>query len=296
MPEQIIEMPQHSEVVISITINPCKCDKSLEVSTEPVFSTPVEEVPSDPVIEPEAITVSEPIPVIELPIEQPIAPVVDNPSVPEVEPVVSPTVETPTPEVVPTTEPIQPTPETTQVVEIPTTSPVTLPIEVPSPEVLPIAPILVIDNPIPVPIPVPSNPEVHNCKLASNLTLAEFTKQLFAAAKDLLYPSESDFPIEVLSKGLSTKIPPIKGIEVRNLERVFPEFLRQADPDDQQTGNVERASIAARWQALYELIKANSVTTVWHYPVKQKRYTHEELVVMLHPQGTVGLRIKLVET
>jgi hypothetical protein len=290
MPEQIIEIPPNSEVVISITINPCKCDKSV---------VPVEEVPSNPVIEPEPITVGEPIPVIEIPIEQPLIPVVDSPSVPKVEPAVSPTVDTPTPEVVPTTEPIQPTPEVQPEVkptpvEIPTTSPVTLPIEVPSPEVLPIAPILVIDNPIPV--PVSPSPEVHNCKLASNLTLAEFTKQLFAASKDLLYPSESDFPIEVLSKGLSTKIPPIKGIEVRNLERVFPEFLRQVDTDDQQTGNVERAFIAGRWQALYELIKGNSVTTVWHYPVKQKRYTHEELVVMLHPQGTVGLRIRLVET
>jgi hypothetical protein len=300
MPDQIIEIPQNAEVVISITVNPCKCDKSLEISTEPV-STPVEEVPSDPVIEPEPIRASEPIPVIELRIEQPITPVVDSPSVPDVEPAVSPTEDTPTPEVVPTNEPIQPTPEVQPEVkptpvEIPTTSSVTLPIEVPSPEVLPLVttPILVIDNPIPVPIS--SNPEVRNCKLASNLTLAEFTKQLFAATKDLLYPSESDFPIEVLSKGLSTKIPPIKGIEVRNLDRVFPEFLRQADPDDQQTGNVERASIAARWQALYELIKGNSVTTVWHYPVKQKRYTHEQLVVMLHPQGTVGLRIRLVET
>jgi Nuclease A inhibitor-like protein len=293
MPEQIIEIPQNAEVVISITINPCKCDKSVEVPTETETTIPIEEIPSNPVIEPEPTTV------IETLIEQPIAPVVDSPSVPKVEPAVSPTVDTPTPEVVPTTEPIQPTPEVQPEVkptpvEIPTTSPVTLPIEVPSPEVLPIAPILVIDNPIPV--PVSPSPEVHNCKLASNLTLAEFTKQLFAATKDLLYPSESDFPIEVLSKGLSTKIPPIKGIEVRNLDRVFPAFLRQADPDNQQSGNVERASIAARWQALYELIKGNSVTTVWHYPVKQKRYTHEELVVMLHPQGTVGLRIRLVET
>jgi hypothetical protein len=128
-----------------------------------------------------------------------------------VEPAVIPTVETPTPEVVPTTELIQPIPEVQPEVkptpvEIPTTSPVTLPIEVPSPEVLPIAPILVIDNPIPVPILVPPISEVHNCKLASNLTLAEFTKQLFAATKDLLYPSESDFPIEVLSKGLSTRL------------------------------------------------------------------------------------------
>ncbi len=209
--------------------------------------------------------------------------------------------ETPTPEVVPTTEPIQPIPEVQPEVkptpvEIPTTSPVTLPIEIPTPEVLPIAPILVIDNPIPVPVPVPSNPEVHNCKLASSLTLAEFTKQLFAATKDLLYPSESDFPIEVLSKGLNTKMPPIKGIEVRSLERVFPSFLWQVDPDDQQTGNAERATIADRWKALYNLIKQNSIATAWHYPVKQNRYTHEQVVTMLHPQGLVGLRIKLVET
>jgi len=292
MPDQIIEIPPNSEVVISITITPCKCDKSVEVPTETETTIPIEEVPSNPEVAP--VVELETIPVIEIP----IAPVVDSPSVPDVEPAVSPTVETPTPEVIPTNEPIQPTPEVQPEVkptpvEIPTTSPVTLPIEMLNPEVLPIAPILVVDTAIPVLVP---SPEVRNCKLASNLTLAEFTKQLFVATKDLFYPSESDFPIEVLSKGLSTKIPPIKGIEVRNLDRVFPEFLRQPDPDDQQSDNLERASIADRWQALYELIKGNSVTTVWHYPVKQKRYTHEQLVVMLHPQGTVGLRIRLVET
>jgi len=292
MPEQIIEIPQNSEVVISITINPCKCDKSVEVPAEPVIYFPIEEVPSNP----EVIPVVEPEPILIT--ELPIASVVDDSPVSKVEPIVTPTVETPIPEVVPAIAPIQPNPEVQPIVEILTASPATLPVEVPNSDVLPAVtnPILVVDNPIPVPILVTPSPEVHNCKLASSLTLVEFTKQLFATTKDLLYPSESDFPIEVLSKGLSTKIPPIKGIEVRNLEQVFPEFLRQADPDDQQTGNVERASIAAKWQALYELIKGNSVTTVWHYPVKQKRYTHEELVVMLHPQGTVGLRIRLVET
>jgi Nuclease A inhibitor-like protein len=143
-------------------------------------------------------------------------------------------------------------------------------------------------------IPTPEAP--CDCRLTSTLSLTEFTKQLIAAAKDLLYPSESDFPIEVLSKGVNTRMPTIKGIEVRTLDRVFPSFLRQVDPDDQQTGNVEQANTAARWQALYSLIEKHTVTTAWHYPVKQKRYTHEILVILLHPQGAIGLRIKLVET
>jgi hypothetical protein len=91
-------------------------------------------------------------------------------------------------------------------------------------------------------------------------------------------------------------MPPIKGIEVRNLDRVIPSFFRNIDPDDQQTGNVERASLATRWQALYNFIKDHSSVTAWHYPVKQKKYTHELMVIVLHPQGTVALRIKLVET
>ncbi|AFY73537.1 hypothetical protein Syn7502_01469 [Synechococcus sp. PCC 7502] len=349
MPDQIIEIPPNTEVVISITINPCHCDPS--VLTE---SSPIEEIPFSPEVP--SIDESETIVVIDPPLEQPIEEtltlVLDNPLEPEVllpfneEPTIIPTVETPSfeiesvievistipevtpiaelvPEVQPVVEPtpsssealpieatlleVEPTPvetpitvtieetlpEVQPVVETPSTSPVTLPIELPNAEVFPVSitPILVTDSPVelsnPIPIAVAPSLEVHNCKLSSSLTLAEFTKRLIAATKDLLYPSESDFPIEVLSKGLSTKIPPIKGIEVRNLERVFPEFLRLSD---------EIGTQAARWQALYQLIKANTVTTVWHYPVKQKRYTHEELVIMLHPQGTVGLRIKLVET
>jgi hypothetical protein len=121
-------------------------------------------------------------------------------------------------------------------------------------------------------------------------------KKLSTLTKGLLYPSESDFPIDVLSKGFSSKMPNVKGIEVRNLDRVFPSFLRNVDPDDQQTGNVERAKLAARWQALYDFIKHHCSVTAWHYPVKQNKYTHELMVLLLHPQGTVALRIKLVET
>jgi len=81
--------------------------------------------------------------------------------------------------------------------------------------------------------------------------------------------------MDVIPKGVSTRMPNIKGIEVRTLDRVFPTFLREVDPDDQQTGNVERAAIAARWQTLYDLISKNAVITAWHYPVKKRPYTHE---------------------
>jgi len=121
-------------------------------------------------------------------------------------------------------------------------------------------------------------------------------KQLITLTKGLLYPSESDFPIEVLSKGFSSNMPPIKGIKVYNIDRVIPNFLRNVDPDDQQTGNLERASLAARWQTLYDFIKYHSSVTAWHYPMKQNKYTHELIVLLLHPQGTVALKIKLVET
>jgi len=144
--------------------------------------------------------------------------------------------------------------------------------------------------------PVTAPAEACYCDLTSKLTLPDFVKQLTALTRGLLYPSESDFPLEILTKGFSSKIPPIKGIEVRTLDRVFPNFLRFANPDDQQSENVERAFIADRWQALYTFIKNNCSVTAWHYPIKAKRYTHELILVMLHPQGTVGIRIKLVET
>jgi len=170
-----------------------------------------------------------------------------------------------------------------------------------------VLPPVIIDSPIPNPLPsvvepipvesLPKElPEHCYCDLDSPLSLPDFVKQLTNLTKGLLYPSESEFPIEVLSKGFSSKMPPIKGIEVRNLDRVIPNFLRNVDPDDQQTGNLERATLADRWQALYTFIKHHSSVTAWHYPVKQNKYTHELIVLLLHPQGTVALRIKLVET
>jgi hypothetical protein len=178
-------------------------------------------------------------------------------------------------------------------------------------EPIPLPPVIV-DSPIPDPLPqvaiepTPIQPVMEPisvsesehcyCDLTSSLSLSDFVKQLTILLKGLLYPSESDFPIEVLSKGFSSKMPPIKGIEVRSLDRVIPNFLRNVDPDDQQTGNVERANLADRWQALYTFIKHHASVTAWHYPVKQNRYTHELIVLLLHPQGTVALKIKLVET
>jgi hypothetical protein len=178
-------------------------------------------------------------------------------------------------------------------------SPVAPPVSDPLPPVVEPIPVTEPLPPIPVvePVPVPVAPTEHcYCDLDSKLNLADFGKQLTTLTKGLLYPSESDFPIEVLTKGFSSKMPPIKGIEVRNLDRVIPSFFRNVDPDDQQSGNVERASLAARWQALFSFIKNNASVTAWHYPVKQKKYTHELIVLLLHPQGTVALKTKLVET
>jgi hypothetical protein len=293
MPEHIIDIPANTEVVITIAINPCsKCDPPVEVPTLP---DPVVEPIPIPVIEPDPLAEPIPIPATE---PQNDPPVVNTP--PEVEPpnqiaetpvvVAEPIsiVDIPS-EVLPEVKLIEPNPMPEPTQTVPEVSPG---IE-PTPVVIPDSVLIpVVYPPVVTPIPEASC----ECKLTSNLSLAEFTKQLLTAAKDLIYPSESESPIEVLSKGLNTRMPPIKGIEVRTLDRVLPSFLRQVDPDDQQTGNEERAAIAARWQALYDLISKHTATTAWHYPVKQKRYTHEELLVMLHPQGTIGLRIRLVET
>jgi Nuclease A inhibitor-like protein len=176
--------------------------------------------------------------------------------------------------------------------------PVTPPVLDPLPPVVEPIPVVITEPSPPMPIPIvePVLPEHCYCDLDSPLSLPDFVKQLTTVTKGLLYPSESDFPIEVLTKGFSSKMPPVKGIEVRNLDRVIPSFFRNIDPDDQQSGNVERAILAARWQALYSFIKNNASVTAWHYPVKQKKYTHEMIVLLLHPQGTVALRTKLVET
>jgi hypothetical protein len=183
---------------------------------------------------------------------------------------------------------IDPVPTPEPVVEIiPVIAPDTIPVE---PEPIPLPPVI-IDSPVTLPVsdplppvvePLPAAPTEHcYCDLDSPLSLPDFVKQLTNLTKGLLYPSESDFSIEVLSKGFSSKMPNVKGIEVRNLDRVIPTFLRAEN---------------TRWQALYDFIEQHASVTAWHYPVKQKKYTHELIVILLHPQGTVALRIKLVET
>lgn len=204
---------------------------------------------------------------------------------------------TPEPEVepIPAIDPVPP--ETVEPEPIPEI--IDSPIPDPLPPVVEPIPVVITLPPIPIPIvePVPEiSPEHCYCDLDSKLNLADFAKQLSKLTKGLLYPSESDFPIEVLTKGFSSKMPPIKGVQIRTLDRVIPKFFRNVDPDDQQTGNVERDSLAARWQALYSFIQHHCSVTAWHYPVKQNKYTHELMVLLLHPQGTVALRIKLVET
>jgi len=261
MTEYNIEVSGNTEAVIRVT---CKCEEALIASASPVE-------------EPQPVIVDQPVLVAIEPTPLPVEP---TPEVPVINPPVNPTPELPVVEV-PQPPIIEPIP----------VSPVVEPIPVP-PIVEPI-PTPVMPEPVP---PVTAPTKACYCDLTSQLTLPDFVKQLTALTRGLLYPSESDFPLEILTKGFSSKMPPIKGIEVRTLDRVFPNFLRFADPDDQQSGNVERASIADRWQALYPFIKNNCSVTAWHYPIKAKRYTHELILVMLHPQGTVGIRIKLVET
>jgi hypothetical protein len=265
MTEYNIEVLDKTEAVIRVT---CKCDEALIVSPSPVEEPepPIIEEPILPPIEPTPLPV-EPIPEVPPITMEPISPVTPIPELPVVEEPQTPIIE-PIP-VPPVVEPI------------------------PLPPIVEPVPTPVI--PIPLP-PVTAPPEACYCDLTSKLNLPDFIKQLTALTKGLLYPSESDFPLEVLTKGFSSKMPPIKGIEVRTIDRVFPEFLRLPDPDDQSSANAERASIADRWQALYTFIKNNCSVTAWHYPIKAKRYTHELILVMLHPQGTVGIRIKLVET
>jgi hypothetical protein len=288
MTEHNIEIPCNTEVLIRVT---CKeAQPILVVEPLPTEPSPVIE----PVVTVEHITIpveSEPIPVIE-PIALPV-----THSDPVIEPI-------PTPIPDPVIEPIPPKPVGPEPILLPPIPDPLPPVE-PIPNSLP--PVLIPDPVIPplpdpvAPIPTPEptqplSPEHCYCDLDSPLSLPDFVKQLTILTKGLLYPSESDFPIEVLTKGFSSKMPPLKGIQVRTLDRVIPAFLRSIDPDDQQTGNVERASLATRWQALYQFIKVNASVTAWHYPVKGKKYTHELIVLLLHPQGTVALRTKLVET
>jgi Nuclease A inhibitor-like protein len=266
MTEHNIEIPCNTEVLIRVT---CKEAQPIPV-IEPLPPEPSPII--EPVITVEPINIpveSEPIPVIEPIPPKPVEPeLIPLPPIPEPLPPVL------IPDPVP---PVQPTSD---------------PIVLPLPDSVP-----PISTPEPLPVPTqPLPPEHCYCDLDSPLSLPDFVKQLNALTKGLLYPSESDFPIEVLTKGFSSKMPPLRGIQVRTLDRVLPSFLRNIDPDDQQTGNVERASLATRWQALYQFIKVNASVTAWHYPVKGKKYTHELFVLLLHPQGTVSLRTKLVET
>jgi hypothetical protein len=298
MTEHNIEIPCNTEVLIRVT---CK-----EAAPIP-FIEPLPTEPS-PVIEPvvtvESITIPveskpivEPIPVVIEPITEPVIP-----SDPVIEPIPNPDpviISDPLPD--PVIEPVPSNPLEPEPIPLPPVlipDPV-LPVQpIPDPVISPLPdPVPPISTPEPLPVPAqPLPPEHCYCDLDSPLSLPDFVKQLNALTKGLLYPSESDFPIEVLTKGFSSKMPPLKGIQVRTLDRVIPSFLRNVDPDDQQTGNVERANLATRWQALYQFIKGNASVTAWHYPIKGKKYTHELFVLLLHPQGTVALRTKLVET
>jgi hypothetical protein len=285
MTEHNIEIPCNTEVLIRVTCKEAAPIPVVEpvVTIEPAIEETNPELPLP--VEPITIPVElEPIPVVE-----PLPPEPVIPSDPVIKPIL-----TPDPVIIldpildPVIEPVPPKPVEPEPIPLP-----------PIPDPLPPIPDPVppISTPEPLPLPTqPLPPEHCYCDLDSPLSLPDFVKQLNALTKGLLYPSESDFPIEVLTKGFSSKMPPLKGIQVRTLDRVIPSFLRSIDPDDQQTGNVERAALANRWQSLYKFIKANASVTAWHYPVKGKKYTHELIVLLLHPQGTAALRIKLVET
>jgi hypothetical protein len=128
------------------------------------------------------------------------------------------------------------------------------------------------------------------------MTYAEFLSTLRPKAfgtksplSGLLYPSESDFPIEISPRGLSYRMPD-RG-EVRDLDRVFQ--MRQV----QDWMSEEDKAIAQRWQSISDHIASNTIaTTAWHYKVNRKNYTHEQVVILLHEAGVVSLRIRLVET
>ncbi len=121
------------------------------------------------------------------------------------------------------------------------------------------------------------------------MTYAEFLSTLRSLLDGLLYPSESDFPVEISPRGLSYRMP--SSGEVRDIDRVFK--MRHVEDwmsEDEQ-------EFAQRWQSIYDHITSNTIaTTAWHYKVNRKNYTHEQVVILLHQQGVVGLRIRLVET
>jgi hypothetical protein len=121
------------------------------------------------------------------------------------------------------------------------------------------------------------------------MTYAEFLSTLRSLLSGLLYPSESDFPVEISPRGLSYRMP--SSGEVCDLDRVFQ--MRHIE-DWMGEGEQE---FAQRWQSIYDHITSNTIATAaWHYKVNRKNYTHEQVVILLHAQGVVGLRIRLVET
>lgn len=121
------------------------------------------------------------------------------------------------------------------------------------------------------------------------MTYADFLAKLRSLLSNLLYPSESDFPVEISPRGLSYRMPE-RG-EVRNFDRIFQ--MRHV----QDWMSEDDKAIAQRWQSVYDHIASKTIATAaWHYKVNRKNYTHEQVVILLHAQGVVGLRIRLVET
>jgi hypothetical protein len=116
------------------------------------------------------------------------------------------------------------------------------------------------------------------------MTYAEFLSTLRSLLSGLLYPSESDFPVEVVPRGLSYRMP--NSGEVRDLDRIFQ--MRHV----QDWMSEDDKAIAQRWQSVYDHIASNTIAAAaWHYKVNRKNYTHEQVVILLHAQGVVGLRI-----
>jgi hypothetical protein len=105
------------------------------------------------------------------------------------------------------------------------------------------------------------------------MTYAEFLSTLRSLLSGLLYPSESDFPVEVVPRGLSYRMP--SSGELRDLDRVF--WMRHIE--DWMSG--EERSLAQRWQSVYDHITSNTIATAaWHYKVNRKNYTHQGYFIL----------------
>jgi hypothetical protein len=138
--------------------------------------------------------------------------------------------------------------------------------------------------------------------ITSSLSLSEFADELTKATNGLVYPqqiiqhekNDPSLAIKVVRTGFSAKMRTADTSVICNLDNVIGR-LTAFDEDDQQTGNTERYEDAMRWKRLYDLIRYNAVCTIWHYPYesRNRKYTHEMMVILLHPQCTLALRIKL---